>query len=309
MIGLTVGAETISTRPASLTVPSSEVRSDRTESGTLPLPSKATETLVNDTFEGTFPGQWQLSSSSTTSWGRTTYRASGGSHSVYCAGGGDNPAPTGGPYFNDMLVFMIFGPFSLADAQEASVAFDLWMKTEPASGDNYYDYLFYGLSLNGQNFSGFITAGDTQGWSDRSFNASEITAINTLGQSQVWLGLAFISDASITDEGVYLDNVVLTKTTSNPCNLTCSASGPSSANAGAPVSFTASATATNCSSQPTYNWDFGDSSQDSTVRNPSHTYSSPGSYTWTMTAQADTQTCTKTGTITVTGSSVDFDRE
>lgn len=309
MISHVFGSEAISIRSANLTVPSIEVRSNGTEQGALVFPSKVAETLVDDNFEGAFPGQWQLFSAIQTYWGQTSYRASRGSQSVYCAAGGDNPAPAGGPYLNDMNVWMVFGPFSLADAQEATVAFDLWMKTQPASGNTYFDQLFYGFSLDESNYSGFITAGDSGGWGAGSFSASDITAIDVLGQSQVWLGFGFQTDGSITDEGVYLDNIVLTKTTSNPCSLSCSASGPGSAIAGAPVSFTASATATNCSSQPTYNWDFGDSSQDSTARNPSHTYSSPGSYTWTMTAQADTETCTKTGTITVTGSSIDFERE
>ena len=298
------GSQFPARRPAEMTAPANSqprVVGDREH--------KASETLIDDDFEGSFPGSWQLYSASSTFWGQTDYRAAGGSRSVYCAGSGDQPAPQGGPYFNDMQVWMIFGPFSLADAEEATVNFNLWMKTQPPDGNEYPDKFFYGLSIDGQNFSGFITAGDTQGWAAGAFNASDITSLDTLGQPQVWLGLAFISDASITDEGVYVDNVVLTKMTSASCSLTCSATGPASAIAGASVAFSATATATGCSSAPTYQWDFGDGSQGSTARNPNHVYSSPGTYTWSMTARADDQTCRRTGTVTVTGSSVDYDRE
>lgn len=298
----------VSTQPGIQTISPDLMLIAGEQPGNTAIP-KASETVLSDSFEGSFPGQWQVLSSTTSQWGQTAHRASQGTHSVYCAGGGTGPAPQGGPYFNDMETWMIIGPFSLADATSASIAFDLWMKTEPADGDTFLDYLFYGLSVNGSNFSGFNTTGDTQGWSPSSFDVSEITNITALGAEQVWFGLGFYSDESITDEGVYIDNVTVTKTTANPCTLSCSASGPSSGQVGGTVNFTASATADNCSSSPSYSWSFGDGSPPSPTRNPTHTFSSAGSYTWTMTASADGQTCQKTGVITISGSSANFSKE
>lgn len=307
---LTVSVELFGLSPAVRTLPSELVLPARmgAESSSL-LPEKASQLILSDDFEGTFPGQWQLLSATTANWGQSSYRASGGSHSVYCAGGGSAPASQGGPYFDDMQTWMEYGPFSLEDASSASFAFDLWMKTQPASGDTYFDYAFYGLSLDGTHFSGFKTAGDTQGWDARSFAASDITSIQTLGQAQVWFAIVFISDSSTNDEGVYIDNILLTKEGAVPCSLSCSATVPASGQSGEQLQFSATATATACSSGPSYRWDFGDGSSVSTSRNPSHSYSADGSYSWTMTATAESQTCTKTGVVSISSSSINYDRE
>ncbi len=299
----------VQTQPATLTIPPGLVALSGQSQAPTPT-AKAIQTILEDDFEGSFPGQWELFSDTTTHWGQTTHRASGGSRSAYCAGGGGMPAPAGGPYFNNQVTWMRFGPFSLADATEATVQFDLWMKTQQANGGVFFDYFFYGISVDGENYSGFQTAGNPAVWDTRQFNVSEITAVTALGQPQVWLALVFISDSSITDEGVYLDNFSLTKSVpGNPCTVSCSANAPGSATVGEQVSFTGSATASNCTGTPTYSWNFGDQTQASTAQNPSHVYSSEGSYTWTMTASVDGQTCQKNGSITVSASAANFAEE
>ncbi len=50
-----------------------------------------------------------------------------------------------------------------------------------------------------------------------------------------------------------------------------------------------------------WNWDFGDGSLPSAQSNPTHAYTNPGNYTWTMTADVLGQLCVKTGQITVGG--------
>ncbi|MGE0126509.1 MAG: PKD domain-containing protein [Blastocatellales bacterium] len=64
--------------------------------------------------------------------------------------------------------------------------------------------------------------------------------------------------------------------------MNCTANVPANGQSGAAVSFSATANASGCSSQPTYAWNFGDGSQ-SSQQNPSHTYSTAGTYTWTLT--------------------------
>jgi len=290
----------VTTRDAVMARPAS-VASDAQR----PTAPKTAAVLLDDDFEGAFPGPWELLSADDTAWGTVTNRSVSPTHSVYCAGGGD-AAPVGGPYQNSLQTWMVYGPFSLADATAASLDFQLWMKTEPASGGNFYDYVFYGVSTNGTNFSGRQTAGNSNGWGAASLDFSEVAG--TLGASEVWFAFVFVSDTSVTDEGVYIDDVELNVTTSSPCALTCSASAPATATAGASVAFNGSATATNCSQAPAFSWTFGDGAS-SAQEDPSHTYAAAGTYGWQMTATADSQSCARSGSITVNtgGGSVEYD--
>lgn len=86
------------------------------------------------------------------------------------------------------------------------------------------------------------------------------------------------------------------------CTLGCSASVPQAAQAGAPVTFSATSSSAGCSGSPTYDWDFGDGSAHSTLREPVVTYTVAGTYGWTLTVRQGTGTCTRTGSITVTSS-------
>lgn len=84
------------------------------------------------------------------------------------------------------------------------------------------------------------------------------------------------------------------------CQLTCEALvSPTSGSAPLNVTFSASSTATGCSSEVTYEWDFGDGSK-STEKTTTHTYSTAGNYTYTLTVKSGETTCSKSGLITVT---------
>jgi PKD repeat protein len=84
-----------------------------------------------------------------------------------------------------------------------------------------------------------------------------------------------------------------------PCSVASTATVPTAASAGLAVAFASTGTPGGCGSvTPTFSWDFGDGSN-ATTQNPSHTYATAGSYTWTLTVQAGTAVATKTGVITV----------
>ncbi len=82
------------------------------------------------------------------------------------------------------------------------------------------------------------------------------------------------------------------------CTLTCGATVPPNGTAGTTVAFKATATATSCSSAPTYAWIFGDG-QTSTQQNPSHTFANAGTYSWQLTVTAGGVTCSQNGSITI----------
>lgn len=83
------------------------------------------------------------------------------------------------------------------------------------------------------------------------------------------------------------------------CAVTCTAEvAPTSGGFPLAVAFAATAAATNCNGSPTYAWSFGDGGT-STEQNPNHTYSSAGSFPWTLVVTADGKTCVQTGTVIV----------
>jgi PKD repeat protein len=89
----------------------------------------------------------------------------------------------------------------------------------------------------------------------------------------------------------------------SPCSLTTTASAPSTALAGSAVSFSASATPSNCTGSVAYDWNFGDGSAHAATQTASHVYATAGSFTWTLTASIGGVTSTKSGTIAVSSSS------
>jgi PKD repeat protein len=85
------------------------------------------------------------------------------------------------------------------------------------------------------------------------------------------------------------------------CTLTCQASVPTTGTVDVAVSFTSSATASNCGGTINYLWSFGDG-QTSTAQNPTHTYAQDQTYAWTLVVTSGTGSCNKNGSITISSS-------
>jgi N-acetylneuraminic acid mutarotase len=83
------------------------------------------------------------------------------------------------------------------------------------------------------------------------------------------------------------------------CALDCLATVPASGQAGVPLSFSAVATPSGCSGEPSFAWTFGDGTS-TAEQNPSKVYSDDGAYTWTMTASIQGVSCSQSGTVSVT---------
>jgi hypothetical protein len=169
-------------------------------------------TLLDEDFEGDFPGQeWDLINESPQGdydWGVTDADAYGGEHSAWPAvGGADGVDPKESEYPNDINTAMRYGPFDLSDAQQAELRFyySLDVHEDPYSEENS-DLFRWGASTNGNDFVGYQDTGNTYGWMAEVFDLAD-----WIGESEVWIAFTFLSNESVTEDGVFVDDVLLTK--------------------------------------------------------------------------------------------------
>ncbi|MBC7249918.1 MAG: caspase family protein [Anaerolineae bacterium] len=173
-------------------------------------------TIMSEDFEGDFPTSlWDVSDTYAGDgleyyWGKDDYRPHGGTYSAWCARGGANGLdPEFNNYPNYASSWMVYGPFDLSDAVAAELTFYYWNVSEQD-----YDYLFWGASVDGSQFYGQATDGNSNGWQQVIFDLTDVYTLGDVtGQPQVWIGFQFYSDSFITYAGAFLDDIVLTKST------------------------------------------------------------------------------------------------
>lgn len=174
------------------------------------------EDLLIDGFEATFPGSWDVFDNDGVTngeifWDQVTLRSFAGTKSAWCAGGGVNGIADGSPYANNMQSWMVAGPFDLSDANSGIWQFESWLKTELD-----LDIFLYLTSIDGSSFNGYQTSGDSGGWVSNSLDFTAVPFDGDItGESKVWVAFVFQSNDSITDEGVYVDEVLVQKGTSD----------------------------------------------------------------------------------------------
>jgi len=174
------------------------------EEGTSDAETLSTTIILNETFEGGFPGTgWTLYGTPT--WDDTSYDKHGGASSAWCGGSALNPADG---YTNNMYAWMVYGPFSLADAASPSVYF--WYRNRSETG---HDYFWWAASRDGWGFAGTRVSGDQNTWRFQVFDLTNVPVLGDLsGQSQVWIAFLFESDGSVCgDPGAFVDDIVITK--------------------------------------------------------------------------------------------------
>jgi hypothetical protein len=179
-----------------------------------PTPTVGWINIATENFEGTFPkAGWQLYYASEYYWGKRTCRNFAGSYSGWSvgAGSGGGTLTCGAHYPDNVNSWLVYGPFSLADAFDAELVFQSWSNAEAG-----FDGVGWGASINGTDFYGMSVTGSTSGWVSRGFNLAAVPGIGSfLGQPQVWVSINFFSDGSVTyPEGGYVDEIVLRKRTS-----------------------------------------------------------------------------------------------
>ena len=171
-------------------------------------------TILEETFEGSFPGEWEVfdnyDGDGEYYWGKRDCRVYAGSYSGWAVGGGADGATLscGSNYPDNAQSWMIYGPFSLADAIAGDLTFKLWLNSETD-----YDDIFWGASTDGSGFYGHFSTGDSGGWVDKTLDLTDVPTLGDLtGEQEVWIALIFYSDSSINyAEGAHVDNIVLRK--------------------------------------------------------------------------------------------------
>ena len=172
------------------------------------------ETIFSDDFEGTFPGDWNVFDNDGATngeyyWAKKDCEAYEGSNSAWAVGGGADGSSLscGSNYPDDAKSWMIYGPFSLADASDAEVRLMYRLNSELS-----YDLFFVGASIDGSQFYGATTSG-VNDWTERVFDLTNVYTLGDLtGEEQVWIVIAFQSDLNTNSpEGVYVDNVLIEK--------------------------------------------------------------------------------------------------
>ena len=167
-------------------------------------------TILFEGGEGSFPATngWAVFDDNPSSgldyWDDLRCRSFNGSWSIWCADIGDQTNCAN--YDNDQDSWMIFGPFSLADASDARAEFYLWSETERP--DIPFDYVFWGASTNGTNFHGFQLTANVS-WSQRVFDFKNVPILGDLtGEAEVYFAFYFHSDSSVNGfEGTYVDDI------------------------------------------------------------------------------------------------------
>jgi hypothetical protein len=177
-------------------------------------------TLLDEDFEGPFPGGvWDVHDNDVDLddgnlryyWGKRDCRASGGSYSAWSVGAGDTILDCGDDYPPHVSAWMVYGPFSLADAAAAELSFDWWSDTP--GGEEDTDRFFWGASINGRDFGGYAVPGNQSSWTtDQILDLSNVPYVgNLIGEDEAWIAFLFVSDLDMTDRGSLVDNVLLRK--------------------------------------------------------------------------------------------------
>ncbi len=184
-------------------------------------------TLLADSFE-TENVAWDFTDQNGATGGdyrptRRTCSPRTGLHSVWLVGGGADGSllPCGADYPNNADSWMIYGPFSLADATAAQVNWRFWFNN--ADGGGVFDggdQFCYLSSNDHTKWRGHCLSVPTAGWSSLTYDFRDAigSTYNFWGEPQVWLAFRFVSDASVTNAfGAYVDDVVISKCITGGC--------------------------------------------------------------------------------------------
>jgi PKD repeat protein len=153
----------------------------------------------------------------------------------------------------------------------------------------------FSVTVNAQDCAGTITYDWDFGDTSPHATSRNPTHAYSSARTFQWAVTASADGLTTSQTG----SIVIT----SACALSSTATVPLTAAVGASVPFSTTVTAQGCAGTIAYDWNFGDGSPHATNRNPTHAYSSSGTFQWAMAAAVDGRATTQTGSITVSPAS------
>jgi hypothetical protein len=164
--------------------------------------------VFQDGFENDL-SKWDISDNSTDNlerqWGLDDFYVYNGEGSLWVASGGTDAVDPQSTYYpHNMDTWLVTASaLDLTNANLADFEFFMRYETEPE-----WDYIFVGVSLDGQEFSGEWWSGDSDGWQYFDLDLSDY-----IGQPEIYIGWYFHSDSFNYDdvgfEGVWIDDIAV----------------------------------------------------------------------------------------------------
>ena len=159
--------------------------------------------LFGDDFEQPDPA-WRVGSNDpTTQWGLWNCWSTSGTTSAAAIAGGTSPRTCGQTYPNDLITFLVAGPFDLSTASidSARILVNARIDTEAE-----FDYLQFNVTTSDLQYPSF---GWAQYWGQGE-GSIRLDLNSFVGQSQVFVWVAFESDGSVSrPDGVQIDDFQL----------------------------------------------------------------------------------------------------
>jgi hypothetical protein len=182
--------------------------------GIMPAAADSWYRIRYEGFEGLWPNSgWYVAdgdgfTNGQVYWDDDDYKPYRGLWSAWAAKGGANGVDPNYYYYpHNMRSWMVYGPFDLTNSTDAELLFNYWNQSEAG-----FDYFAWAASPNGTNFYGYQVSGNSIIWRHVNFDLTNVPFIGNLtGDSSVWIAFYFRSDSTITDDGPFVDEVVLQK--------------------------------------------------------------------------------------------------
>lgn len=168
---------------------------------------------MEEDFEGYWPTTgWDRADTTNGqyTWGRRTCHPNTGNYAAWCIGGGSAGAyaSCSRDYESNYEAWARYGPFSLADTQDAQIVFSFWGVAQDAVDEDCVDYMFIGVSTDGNGFLGWSVCGDaTDGPDGNGYFREALPLSDWIGEDQVWIAFMFHSDSYTQESGYHIDNL------------------------------------------------------------------------------------------------------